>query len=384
MPTHYYVDPGGGSDVTGDGSIGTPWASVQHALDTIQRDTVNGDQINVKAGAPDVLAASLSLATYGTPTGAAPLVIRGYSNTAGDGGVGTLDRGGGNTPIVNGGSYLHFVDLRLTNTSGTRGLVLGNHCSVQRCTIDTILGTGSASYGVEGNTGANITVIGCRFSNIHRQAIRVWQGVILGNVFECGADAYRWSGVYVVNGPAAVVGNLFTIHQADSVGIRTENGTGVLIANNAIYNTAAATARGIQVGEPNPYTVSVLNNIVCGYSGVGGTGLFLDGMPPAVVGHNAIYNCSTPTSYTKDPIMDWGNNITLDADPFVDAANGDFRLTDAAQAVLRSAGWPTGYLGMDAAIDPHITIGALQYGPTPTGGGGGSGAIRRVARILGG
>jgi len=27
-------------------------------------------------------------------------------------------------------------------------------------------------------------------------------------------------------------------------------------------------------------------------------------------------------------------------------------------------------LGAHANTDPHITIGALQYGPTPTGGGG--------------
>jgi len=37
-------------------------------------------------------------------------------------------------------------------------------------------------------------------------------------------------------------------------------------------------------------------------------------------------------------------------------------LTDVAKAALRSAGWPTTYLGA-AATDPHLTIGPVQYGP---------------------
>ena len=53
--TNYYVDPGSGSDVTGTGTVGSPWASVQHALDNITRDATNGDQINIKAGTADVL-----------------------------------------------------------------------------------------------------------------------------------------------------------------------------------------------------------------------------------------------------------------------------------------------------------------------------------------
>ena len=39
QPTQYYVDPASGSDSTGDGTIGTPWASVQHAIDNIH-DTI--------------------------------------------------------------------------------------------------------------------------------------------------------------------------------------------------------------------------------------------------------------------------------------------------------------------------------------------------------
>ena len=85
--TNYYVDPGSGSDVTGTGTVGSPWASVQHALDNITRDATNGDQINIKAGTADVLSSPLTLATYGTTSATAPLSFRGYTSAAEDGGV---------------------------------------------------------------------------------------------------------------------------------------------------------------------------------------------------------------------------------------------------------------------------------------------------------
>ena len=44
---------------------------------------------------------------------------------------------------------------------------------------------------------------------------------------------------------------------------------------------------------------------------------------------------------------------------------------DAAKTALRSLGWPASYLGAHANTDPHITIGPMQYGPTPAAGGGG-------------
>jgi len=96
--TNYYVDPGGGDDATGDGSIGTPWKTTQYALDHIVRNSTNGDQVNIKAGAADVLAASLSLATYGAPTYDAPLRFRGYTNIANDGGYGDIHGNDGGFP----------------------------------------------------------------------------------------------------------------------------------------------------------------------------------------------------------------------------------------------------------------------------------------------
>lgn len=80
--TEYYIDPAIDAN-SGTGTIGDPFGDLQYALDTVTRDGTNGDRFNVKAGTAEVLTAALSLATYGTPTEAAPLVIQGYTSAAG-------------------------------------------------------------------------------------------------------------------------------------------------------------------------------------------------------------------------------------------------------------------------------------------------------------
>jgi hypothetical protein len=104
-----------------------------------------------------------------------------------------------------------------------------------------------------------------------------------------------------------------------------------------------------------------------------------------MLGYNAFYN--NANNY-KDADNIWydlrANDVALIADPFTDAANGDFSLTDAAKAVLRSLGWPASYLGAHANTDPHITIGPMQYGPAVAAGGGGGPVIgSRLIRGIG-
>jgi hypothetical protein len=115
-----------------------------------------------------------------------------------------------------------------------------------------------------------------------------------------------------------------------------------------------------------------MNNIVCGFSGAGGKGIVAGDLSyMAAIGYNAFYNC-TSNYGTCNTLYDLtAHDVSLAADPFTDAANGDFSLTTAGMAALRSLGWPASYLGAHANTDPHITIGALQYGPTPAAASGG-------------
>jgi len=94
--TQTYVDYGSGSDATGDGSIGTPWKTLQYAFDHLTRDTTDGNQVNLKAGTAHVNSAALDLATLiagGALSTTAPLIIRGYTSAANDGGMAEIDCG---------------------------------------------------------------------------------------------------------------------------------------------------------------------------------------------------------------------------------------------------------------------------------------------------
>ena len=150
---------------------------------------------------------------------------------------------------------------------------------------------------------------------------------------------------------------------------------------NIVYNSAAGTNSGIKFDNMSNSTA--FNNLVVGFSGTGGEGITVGNN--VLVGHNAFYNCTA--NYTVADVTDidlTANDVSLGADPFNDAANGDFSLTAAAKAALRSAGWPAAYLGAHANTDPHVTIGALQYGPAAPGGGGpvvGSRIIRGVGAV---
>ena len=91
-PTHVYVDPSIAGD-SGTGTIGDPYGDLQYALNTVTRGT-DGNQFNIKAGTDEVLAASITTATYGTPSTSQPLIFRGYTSAANDGGQASIDCNG--------------------------------------------------------------------------------------------------------------------------------------------------------------------------------------------------------------------------------------------------------------------------------------------------
>ena len=172
-----------------------------------------------------------------------------------------------------------------------------------------------------------------------------------------------------------MIGNIVKINHTSARGIRANYGYN-WINGNVVYATVPLTVGGISVSNSSGRVGhTVINNVLVGMSGAGGAGIMSSSQQLGAVGHNAFYNCTANYSLANGVIVDFGGDVTLAADPFTDAANGDFSLTTAAQAALRSAGWPATYLGAHANTDPHITIGALQYGPTPAASGGGAVSI---------
>lgn len=355
--SHYYVSPASGSDATGDGSIGTPWKTVQHALNNITRNATDGDQINVQAGAADVLSASLSLATYGTPTGAAPLVLRGYTSAAGDGGVGVLSGGGVCSIIAHVGlNYTHLCDLRLTNT-GANYVVgyLYNYSSIVNCEVDT-----SSSHGIL--TNGVTRVVGCNIHDIGAHGIYAVPGTILYNRVSAGSGAGHYC-IALSNPGGIAIGNVVTPAHVAANGIYGKEAA--MITDNSIRALTGGTGAGIEMAADAPGIV-LTNNVIAGFSGAGGRGIaFGAGVTAAVYRSNALYNNTTPVSGAPKVAMLAGNNDTLAADPFVDAAGGDYRIKSSSAAA--AAAWPEAWPGLPATLNAR-DIGAAQN--APSGGGG--------------
>ena len=104
-PSETYVDPSIAAN-SGTGTIGDPYGDLQYALDTMTRDSTNGDRINIKSGTAEVLTGTISLASYGPPRFDYYLVLEGYDSVAGDGGIGAIDGNAGNFTIFNS-NYMH-------------------------------------------------------------------------------------------------------------------------------------------------------------------------------------------------------------------------------------------------------------------------------------
>ncbi len=352
-PTDYFVSPGSGSDTTGNGTIGTPWKSRQKALDTITRDATNGDCINIQAGTADVMTAPASMATYGTPTATAPLVHRGYTNVAGDGGIGVVD-GAGTYKILNGGNHIHWVDLRLTNSGTTTLLTTGNECHLLRCTLDGYTGTGDvATIGNNNNIfhseiyGANVTCgYECAFAYCYREGA--------GTLFIASSSG------------CAFIGNILRHTAGSSVDewLLWFTYPGWAIGNT--LDRGGGRGAGIVLGQAGNYGQSVVvNNIIANFNGAGGVAVLGNHNNAAVIGHNAFYNNTTNKSLIDTPILDLGADVLLSADPFVDRANKDYRLKTDAAAL--EAAWPQVYTGL-AGVANGMDIGAYQRGAGAAGG----------------
>jgi hypothetical protein len=335
------------------GSLAAPFRSVQGALDLVTRDSTNGDQINICSADVQDLAAPLALDEYGAPAEGAPLVLRGYTTATNDGGRGHIRIASGSA-IINASAtdYTVWVDLDLTGGGNpTRMITLHHHNSFMRCKF---LHPGGNAYPI--SLGDYARVIGCYFADGFLSASLITNyGVVHGCYGKCA------NGMVASGTGCVITGNIVVVAAALNTALGADVSNNY-VAGNIVYYTAAYTGRGISLGNSSGRQNSIaVNNIVCGCSGVGGVGIGTIGGDTIWAGHNAFWN-NTANYSVSDTLLvdDTANDVQLLADPFVDAANGDFSLTAAAKAALAAKGWPSSYLGAHANTVPNLNIGPIQ------------------------
>ena len=355
-PTENYVDPSAGSDVTGDGSIGNPWKSVQWALDHVTKSAANGNRINIKAGAANVLSAALSFATYGAGGPTAPLVIQGYTSVAGDGGIGSID-GAGSYAISAGNNYTFYRDLKMGNC-GAANIVnvggAGSSAYIINCEIYGTSGSGIVS-------GNNCYVDGCYIHDISGIGFSATgDSICLRSYFENGSVDMS----ACISGSVKIAAwNTFNIDGATNAIITTA--TYNTIAHNSILSS---TGTGTGITASTSIGQLFEHNLIEGFSGIGGRAIYTsaNNYEGVVCRNNSIYNCTAGivSAAGYDGLFNRGNE-TLVATPFAKSGSNTFANRFAYYAPTNTGSVFGG--GGDGVND--LFRGAVQ--PTLASGGGG-------------
>lgn len=335
--TNYYVDPAIAGD-SGTGTSGDPFGDLQYGLDTVTRDSTNGDQFNIKAGTDEILAAALSLTTYGTPTSSTPLILRGYTAAAGDGGVGGIDCNDATMFAAATLDYIVLMDLHIHNGGAADIVNLDDYITVINCEVNNTTGSGI-------KLDVASRVIGCYVHDCgNRGIICGIRGNIFGNYLANGTNDFDRA---IAPGDGSVVEfNIINIDGASDGIIPV--GPATTLRNNTIYSTSGT---GEAINNISDLT-NIVANYIEGFSGVGGDGIQSTAVLNIYVA-NRFYNNTNNESISAN-VINGSDNSALSASGLVDPANGDFR----AMVSLRAGAWPATFPEID--LPQYLDIGAVQ------------------------
>jgi hypothetical protein len=341
-----YVDPQSGNDSTGNGSSGSPWKSLQKAIDNAS----GGDTIHMANTAADVLSSSISWSSgwSGGTSADAPLIIRAWDN----GGSLIINHPRGNIDCweLDGNDA---VSTLFSTTSMPQHVILirGKLHSTTGKLVDPVnywvfledeLYDNGSSAMVDYAYGT--ITIGC-YLHTFASGFGMYGGVAIGNYL----DSPSWYGIRL-SGSGVAVGNI--LKSCTSTGIFVESDLATVI-NNTVLGTSGSIGGGLRVGSGAEYTIAH-GNIFVDFSNASGCGIMSGaGGNFALIGHNHFHNNTTDKSGVVVKGLDLGGDVV--ADPgFVDAAGGDFRISTAGKA----KGWPMGWPG--SATLNFLDTGAAQ------------------------
>jgi hypothetical protein len=351
------ADAGGG----GDGTPGDPWTLVEAAA-LLQP----GDRANLKAGRY-ILPAALSPARSGAP--AAPIAWRGYEVTIGDaiGPCATIDVNGADVDVVSNAAADHiWVNLAFTGNAarGRRGVHCLSSAARQvfhRCRVYEV-----------GRDGVYLEGAACKF--------------IGGEINGWGRQSASFSAIRF-NGATSCLGGTH-IHDGAGRGV-TISGSGVRCVHSIIAR--CGTDGVLSVYANQAYLMSMSGCVIHGAGGdglrmgldttnapwdvensiiaaCGGYGLTADATAggTAELRGTVFYGNGLGDVDANVALFEPGGRPSLQADPWVDASGGDFRLNAAAAALL-GRGFPQRFLsgGLPSAWRNFLDVGAAQQAARP-------------------
>ena len=368
-PSETYVDPSIAGN-SGTGTIGDPYGDLQYALDTMTRDSTNGDRINIKSGTAEVLTGAIDLTNYGSPSSprTAPLILSGYDSTAGDGGIGEIDGNGSSVYNNASGENIYFIDLKMGNCGTSDVIRAGRFVGCHGCEV----------YGTTAN--------GIKIDNGHSHAVRCWVHDIGDSAVRVAVNGCCAIGCYFSNDGTrtmtqavkqanstsviSVINNFFSLDSTSNGVFHTDWGIGTVIGNSFLTS-----GTGTAVGSASLGSGPVINNLFEGFSQ--GIDTYNSG-PQGVrfdIQHNAFYDCTTNITSDND-IVYAEDNESLGASPFAKTGSLPTDFTSASfwsDLYAYFAPVDTGNVYSGFPVGSNQTKGAVGQ---PVGGGAGGGLLR--------
>lgn len=347
-----FVDPSIAAD-SGTGTIGDPFGDLQFAFNSVTRDATNGDRFNILTGTDEILAAALSLATYGTPTAAAPLLIEGFTAAAGDGGIGGIDGNGSFGMWAS--SLLDSIwmkNLHCHNSGSATIIDLDNDIAIVNVEVDTTTGSGI-------DIDASGLVADCNIHNIGGIGIRFLNAIgsrAVGNYLTNGANSFT-DAIFTGSQHCKINRNIISISGASN-GISL-GGIVDTVNNNAVLSSSG-TGTGIRVVADTDNLHLIYGNAVEGFIGVGGVGYDTSALTTNhifMLERNVAFNNTTNYSTTGEHILLDNDNEVSPATPFAKSGLDTFvnRLLffEAANTGnVQGGGYPSGS-GLDKGAVQH-------------------------------
>ena len=289
----------------------------------------------------------------------------GYTTVPGDQGKAVIQATAGITLLTYGsgvGLHVHNIDFDGNNVASTKGISIGAtaftlfNSKVQRMAAEGVDNAASA-----GCLLLRSEITGCGGTN---GAVRFPSSATMGSIEYCWIHDNTKTGIYCAGGGAgfSFLFNLITNNTgASSDGISI--GYRCNIVGNVIYGNGRDGIRGDQGYSFNAAT-TVHNNILANN---GGYGRNLASAPPYKenenIFNNAYYNNASGSFQASQFDLEVGGiELASPNDPFVDAANDDYRLNNTAGrgALLRAAGFPGAMPGLAAPLG-YRDIGVYQH-----------------------
>jgi parallel beta-helix repeat protein len=394
--TTYYVAPPPAGDDGNPGTLASPWATIQHAADTVQP----GDTVQVRAGNY----AGGYFETSGTPE--LPIVLENYPGESP-----AITGDNPTTPDginLEGASYMTVQGFTVDGSTraGIRA-VLCEHVTIRNNTLDAngvwgiltgfcddlLIENNVASNSIEqhgiyvGNSGdrpviRGNTIFGNNANGIHMNGdvSEGGDGIISNAIVEAnvifdngvgGGSGINCDGVQ----DSLIRNNLIYDEHASGISLYQIDGGGPSSRNRVLNNTVLIASNGrwalnIQDGAAN---TTARNNVLWNaHSFRGSLDISADSLPGFTDDHNAVMDrFTTDGGDTILTLAEWQQQTGLDAHSFVstpgalfvDAGSDDYELSPTSPALDAGetrADVPTDILGVARPQGPGFDIGAYE------------------------